>query len=146
MSEINNTIMIGYNKLDPQRDCGQEMSILVDGKTVYQANKLKIDRYVSANWLLKKLFKVVHIWINGCGRSIMIFPKYGTWSCKIWNMFGGKFEISKDFFTFKGTFKIGDITRKSFRLVKIKEGNDWGIEFRNQYGKNPLTYTLQEDN
>lgn len=123
------------------------MSILVDGKTVYKANKLKIDRNVNTNWLLKKLFKVVHIWISGCGRSIVIFPKYGVKSCLAWNMFGGKFEVSKDFFTLKGTFKIEDITRKSFRLVKIKERNDWGIEFRNQYGKNiPLTYTLQEDN
>ena len=123
-----------------------EMSILVDGKTVYKANKLKIDRAVNANWLLKKLFKIVYIWINGCGRSIVIFPKYGVKSCLAWNMFGGKFKISKDFVTFEGTFKIGDITRKSFRLAKIKERNDWGIEFRNLYGKNPLTYTLQEDN
>jgi hypothetical protein len=77
----------------------------------------------------------------------MIFPKYGAASCLAWNMFGGKFKVSKDFFTFAGTFKIGDITRKSFRLVKIKERNDWGIEFRNQYGLNTSsTYTLQEDN
>lgn len=123
-----------------------QMSISVDGKAVYKTNKLKIDRDVSANWLLKKLFKVVHIWVNGCGSSVMIFPKYGVKSCLAWNMFGGKFKISKDFFTFAGTFKIGDITRKSFRLVKIIERNDWGIEFRNQYGENPLTYTLQEDN
>ena len=123
-----------------------QMSILVDGKTVYKSNKLKIDRDVNANWLLKELFKVVHIWVNGCGRSIMIFPKYGAISCHIWNMFGGKFKISKDLFIFSGVFKIGDITRKSFRLVKIKEGNDFGIEFRNHYSKNPLTYTLQEDN
>lgn len=123
-----------------------QMSILVDGKTVYKPNKLKIDRDVNANWLLKKLFKVVHIWVNGCGRSIMIFPKYGVKSCLAWNMFGGKFKVSKDFFTFSGAFKIEDITRKSFRLVKIKERNNWSIEFRNQYGKNPLTYTLQEDN
>ena len=122
------------------------MSILVDGKAVYKANKLKIDRDVNANWLLKKLFKVVHIWVNGCGRSIMVFPKYGTISCLVWNMFGGKFKVSKDFFTFSGTFKITDITRKSFRLIRTKERNDWGIEFGNQYSKNPLTYTLQEDN
>ena len=123
-----------------------QMSILVNGKTVYKPNKLKIDRNVNTNWLLKKLFKVVHIWVNGCGRSIMIFPKYGVTSCLAWNMFGGKFKISKDLFTFSGTFKIWDITRKSFGLVKIKERNDWGIEFRNQYGENtPLTYTLQED-
>ena len=122
-----------------------QMSISVDGKAVYKSNKLNIDRDVSANWLLKTLFKVVHIWVNGCGRSIMIFPKYGVKSCLVWNMFGGKFEISKDFLTFKGTFKIEDITRKSFRLVKIKERNDWDIEFRNLYGKNtPLTYILQE--
>lgn len=123
-----------------------KMSILVNGKTVYKANKLIIDRNVSTNWLLKKLFKVVHIWVNGCGRSIMIFPKYGVTSCLAWNMFGGKFKISKDFFTFSGTFKIEDITRKSFRIIRIKEGNDFGIEFGNQYSKNPLTYTLQEDN
>ena len=122
------------------------MSILVDGKAVYKANKLKIDRDVNANWLLKKLFKVVHIWVNGCGRSIMIFPKYGVASCVAWNMFGGKFKVSKDFFTFAGTFKITNITRKSFRLIRTKETNDWGIEFRNQYGENPSTYTLQEDN
>jgi len=97
------------------------MSILVNGKSVYKANKLTIDRDVNANWLLKKLFKVVHIWVNGCGRSIMIFPKYGVISCLVWNMFGGKFKVSKDFFTFEGIFKIGDITRKSFRLAKIKE-------------------------
>ena len=122
-----------------------QMSISVDGKTVYKSNKLKIDRDVNANWLLKKLFKVVHIWVNGCGRSIMIFPKYGTISCRIWNMFGGKFKISKDFITFSGTFKIEDITRKSFRLIRTKETNDWGIEFRNQYGLNTSsTYTLQE--
>ena len=122
-------------------------SILVDGKTVYKANKLKIDRDVNANWLLKKLFKVVHIWVNGCGRSIMVFPKYGVASCLAWNMFGGKFKISKDFFTFAGTFKIEDITRKSFKLIRTKERNDWGTEFRNQYGLNTSsTYTLQEDN
>ena len=103
-----------------------QMSVSVDGKAVYKSNKLKIDRDVNANWLLKKLFKVVHIWVNGCGRSIIIFPKYGVKSCLAWNMFGGKFKISKDFFTFSGTFKIGDITRKSFRLVKIKEGNNCG--------------------
>ena len=97
-----------------------QMSISVDGKTVYKANKLKIDGVVNTNWLLKKLFKVVHIWINGCGRGIMIFPKYGVISCIIWNMFGGKFEVSIDFFTLKGTFKIEDITRKSFTLVEIK--------------------------
>ena len=101
-----------------------QMSILVDGKAVYKANKLKIDRIVNTNWLLRKLFRVVHIWINGCGRSIMIFPKYGAISCIVWNMFGSKFEVSVDFFTFKGTFKSEDITRKSFRLVKIKERND----------------------
>ena len=132
-------------ELDTQWDCIQ-MSILVDGKAVYKANKLKIDRDVNTNWLLKKLFKVVHVWVNGCGRSIMIFPKYGVASCLAWNMFGGKFKISKDFFTFSGTFKIWDITRKSFRIIRIKEGNDFGIEFGNQYSKNPLTYTLQEDN
>ena len=121
------------------------MSILVNGKAVYKANKLKIDRDVNTNWLLKKLFKVVHVWVNGCGRSIMIFPKYGVASCLAWNMFGGKFKVSKDFFTFAGTFKIGDITRKSFRLVRTKEGNDWGIYFRNQYGLDTSTYTLQED-
>lgn len=104
-----------------------QMSISVDGKTVYKANKLKIDRVVNTNWLLNKLFKVVHIWINGCGRSIMIFPKYGVKSCLAWNMFGGKFEVSIDFFTLKGTFKIEDITRKSFILVKIKERNDLGM-------------------
>lgn len=76
-----------------------------------------------------------------------MFPKYGAISCLIWNMFGGKFKVSKDFFTLSGAFEITDITRKSFRLVKIKERNDWGIEFRNQYSKNtPLIYTLQEDN
>lgn len=124
-----------------------KMSILVDGKTVYKPNKLKIDRDINANWLLKELFKVVHIWVNGCGRSIMIFPKYGVKSCLAWNMLGGKFKVSKDFFTISGTFKIGDITRKSFRLVKIKERNDWGIELRNQYGLNTSsTYTLREDN
>ena len=101
-----------------------QMSILVNGKAVYKANKLKIDRSVNTNWLLRKLFRVVHIWINGCGRSIMIFPKYGVISCIVWNMFGGKFEASVDFFTFNGTFKIEDSTRKSFRLVKIKERND----------------------
>lgn len=123
-----------------------QTSISVYGKAVYKSNKLKIDRDVNANWLLKKLFKVVHIWVNGCGRSIIIFPKYGVKSCLAWNMFGGKFKVSKDFFTFKGAFKIEDITRKSFRLVKIKERNDWGIEFRNQHSENtPLTYTLQED-
>ena len=123
-----------------------KMPISVDSKAVYKPNKLKIDRDVNANWLLKELFKVVHIWVNGCGRSIMIFPKYGVKSCLAWNMFGGKFKVSKDFFTISGTFKIGDITRKSFRLIKIKEGNDWGIEFRNQYGKKPpLTYILQEN-
>lgn len=124
-----------------------QMSISVDGKAVYKANKLKIDRDVNANWLLKKLFKVVYIWVNGCGRSIMIFPKYEVASCLAWNMFGGKFKVSKDLFIFSGTFKIEDITKKSFRLVKIKERNDRGIEFRNLYGKNtPLTYTLQENN
>lgn len=124
-----------------------QMSILVDGKTVYKANKLNIDRDVNANWLLKELFKVVHIWINGYGRSIIIFPKYGVKSCLAWNMFGGKFKVSKDLSTISGTFKITDITRKSFRLVKIKERNDWGIEFRNQYGLNTSsTYTLQENN
>ena len=133
-------------ELDTQWDCSL-MSILVDGKAVYKANKLKIDRDVNANWLLKKLFKIVYIWINGCGRSIIIFPKYGVKSCLAWNMFGGKFKISKDFFTFAGTFKITDITRKSFRLIRTKEGNDWGIEFRNQHSENtPLTYTLQENN
>ena len=101
-----------------------QMSILVDGKAVYKVNKLKIDRIVNTNWLLRKLFRVVHIWINGCGRSIMIFPKYGAISCVVWNIFGGKFEASVDFFTFNGTFKIEDITRKSFRLVRIKEKND----------------------
>ena len=98
-----------------------QMSISVDGKTVYKSNKLKIDRVVNTNWLLKKLFKVVHIWINGCGRGIMIFPKYGIISCIVWNMFGDKFEVSIDFFTLKGTFKIKDITIKSFKLVEIKE-------------------------
>lgn len=63
-----------------------QMSILVDGKAVYKANKLKIDRIVNTNWLLRKLFRVVHIWINGCGRSIMIFPKYGAISCIVWNI------------------------------------------------------------
>lgn len=100
-----------------------QMSISVDGKAVYKANKLKIDRNVNASWLLKKLFKIVYIRINGCGKSIMIFPKYGVKSCLAWNMFGGKFKVSKDFFTLSGTFKIGDITRKSFRLVKLKEIN-----------------------
>ena len=137
--------MFGYHKSDSPWDCCQ-MSMLVNGKTVYKAGKLKIDRVVSANWLLKKLFKIVYIWVNGCGRSIMIFPKYGIKSCLAWNMFGGKFKVSKDLFTFEGTFKIEDITRKSFRLIRTKEANDWGIEFRNRYGKNPLTYTLQEDN
>lgn len=110
--------MFGYHKSDSQGDFSQ-MSILVNGKTVYKANKLKIDQNVSANWLLKKLFKIVYIWVNGCGRSIMIFPKYGTWSCIVWNMFDGKFKVSKDFFNLAGTFKIEDITRKSFRLVKV---------------------------
>lgn len=32
-----------------------QMSISVDGKAVYKANKLKIDRDVNANWLLKKI-------------------------------------------------------------------------------------------
>ena len=124
-----------------------QMSISVDCKTVYKANKLKIDRDVNANWLLKELFKVVHIWVNGCGRSIIIFPKYGVKSCLAWNMFGGKFKVSKDLSTISGTFKITDLTRKSFRLIKIKERNDWGIEFRNQHSENtPLTYTLQENN
>lgn len=124
-----------------------QMSISVNGKAVYKANKLKIDSNVSANWLLKELFKVVYIWVNGCGSSIMIFPKYGKKSCLAWNMLGGKFKVSKDFVTFAGTFKIEDITRKSFRLVRTKEANDWGIEFRNLHGENtPLTYTLQEDN
>ena len=100
-----------------------QMSILVDGKTVYKANKLKIDRVVNTNWLLKKLFNVVHIWVNGCGRGIMIFPKYGVISCIIWNMFGGKFKVSIDFFTLKGTLKIKDITRKSVTLVEIVERN-----------------------
>lgn len=112
------------------------MSILVNGKTIYKTSKLKIDRDVSTNWLLKKSFKVVRIWVNGCGRSIIIFPKYGVKSCVAWNTFGGKFKVSKDFFTLKGIFKIEDITRKSFRLIKIKEENDWGIELKN---------TLQED-
>lgn len=134
--ELNTSHYIDINK----------MSILVDGKTVYEPNKLKIDRDVNANWLLKELFKVVHIWVNGCS-SIIIFPKYGVKSCLAWNMFGGKFKVSKDLSTISGTFKITDITRKSFRLVKIKERNDWGIEFRNQYGLNTSsTYTLQENN
>lgn len=124
-----------------------QMSISVDGKAVYKSNKLKIDRDVSANWLLKKLFKVIHIWVNGCGESIMIFPKDGVKSCLAWNMFGGKFKISKDFVTFSGTFKIEDITRKSFRLIRINERNDWNVECRNQYGLNTSsTYTLEEDN
>ena len=126
------TIMIGYHKSDLQWDCGQT-SILVNGKTVYKANKLKIDMDVSANWLLKKLFKIVYIWVNGCGRSIMIFPKYGIWSCIVWNLSGGKFKVSKDFFNFAGTFKIEDITRKSFRLVKVinkLRDNRWEVKMR----------------
>ena len=116
--------MINEDSATQQYIDTNQMSILVDGKAVYKANKLKIDRIVNTNWLLRKLFRVVHIWINGCGRSIMIFPKYGVISCTVWNMFGGKFEVSIDFFTFKGTFKVEDITRKYFRLVRIKERND----------------------
>ena len=116
--------MINEDSATQQYIDTNQMSILVDGKAVYKANKLKIDRIVSTNWLLRKLFRVVHIWINGCGRSIMIFPKYGVISCVVWNILGCKFEVSVDFFTFNGTFKIEDITRKSFRLVRIKEKND----------------------
>ena len=101
-----------------------KMYIFVDGKTVYKSNKLKIDRDVNANWLLKKLFKIVYIWVNGCGESIMIFPKYGRLSCIMWNLSGGKYTIDNNLNSIMGKFKITDIKRKSFRLIKIIESEE----------------------
>ena len=99
-----------------------DMSILVNGKSVYKADKLRINFNISANRLLQKLFKVVYIEVKNCGKGIMLFPKYKYLSCILWNLSRGQYTINLDYCTLSGRFKISDITRKSFELVRIKEG------------------------
>jgi hypothetical protein len=98
------------------------MSIFLNGKAVYKTDKLRIDFNIPVNWLLQKLFKIVYIEVKNCGKGIMLFPKYRYLSCILWNLSGGNYTINLDVGTLSGRFKISDITRKSFELVRIKGG------------------------
>ena len=96
------------------------MSISIDGHKVYKFGKLRINKICGGNWLLKKLFKIVHIEIFDVGQSITIYPKYGEKSCRLWNLLGNKYFINSNGLSLKGTMKFDDYSKSAYRIFKTK--------------------------
>lgn len=105
----------------------KSFKIMVDGKKVFDEDR-RIGEVDNANWLLRKLFKIIHIDLKNKGHSIMLIPKKRYLSCILWNIFGRKYEIStstlQDYGTLilKGTMRFSDISRMSYNVFRTRLG------------------------
>lgn len=103
----------------------KSFKIMVDGKKVYDEN-MRIGKVDNANWLLRKLFKIIHIDLRNKGQSITIYPKKRYISCILWNLLGREFKISTSTLqnygtlSLKGPMHFTDISRMSYNIFRTK--------------------------
>ena len=77
----------------------------VDGKKVFDRSKnYFVEEVTNCNWLLKKLFKVMHIHFDN-SEGIYLFPKDKR-SWILWNLLGYEWKISNRGITISGKMKF----------------------------------------